>query len=625
MNILEIIPIARANRIETLSYFTAENPPVGSLVEAPLRGKTVHGIVAGIRSAADMKADIKTAAFSLKKIEKVKAREFLSPALIKAAQEEADYAACSLGAALKAMVHESILDEADKLTMAPLPGGAHTNIHALQGDDDERYGSYRSLIRQEFARKKSLLFLAPTAEEAANLHGILEKGIEKYIFLIHPNMTPKKTREEWNKAANEKHPVVMVATGAFMCFARPDMETLVIERENVRGWKSQRRPYLDLRHAIETYADKTGLKLYIGDLALRLETSRRQSQGEIDAGSPYKVRSVSTARDKVIDMKKYKGAASFRILSEEAQALLQKTHEENAHMIVIAARKGLAPSTVCADCHTLVVCNECGAPVVLHEGKEGSTYFLCHHCGERRGTEEYCKNCNSWKLATVGIGIDLVRKKIADLAPGVKIFQLDSEIAPTPKKIKEIIEKFKATPGAVLLGTEMLVNYFHDKAPYAVVVTLDSLLALPDFRISERIFYMLVRLRALIEREIIIQTRRPEDRTFEFAAKGNIVDFFRYSVEERKQFSWPPYSTLIKLSIEGKRDAIAAEMQDIKEFLAPAEIDIFPSFTSASRGNSLLHALIRLPAGSWPNPDLLAKLRSLPPSVSVNVDPESLL
>ncbi len=74
------------------------------------------------------------------------------------------------------------------------------------------------MIRQEFARKNSLLFLAPTVEEAIYIKSILEKGIEKYIFIIHHGLTAKKICETWNKAVDEKHPVVMVATGSFMAF-----------------------------------------------------------------------------------------------------------------------------------------------------------------------------------------------------------------------------------------------------------------------------------------------------------------------------------------------------------------------------------------------------------------------
>src|ERR1035437_3867008 len=389
MNILEIIPISRSTKIETLSYFTSENPPVGAIVDVPLRSKVIHGIVAAVRPAKEMKADLKTAPFSLKKIEKVKARNFLSGALIAAAREEADYAGATLGATLKAMVHESIFAEADKLEIVPsskslVPSREKNDlvlstkdsglIYVLQGDDDDRYGAYRSMIRQEFAQKKSLLFLAPTVEEAGYLKSIPEKGIEKYIFIIHQGMTAKKICETWNKAVEEKHPIVMIATGAFMIFARTDLDSIIIERENMRGWKHTRRPYLDLRHAIETYTKKSGLKLYIGDLALRIETSRRQDQGNIEAGVLFKVRSVSSAHDSVIDMKQYKGGTSFRILSESVENLIKKTREENAEMVIIAARKGLAPSTICGDCHTIVTCNTCGAPVVLHEYNKANAY-----------------------------------------------------------------------------------------------------------------------------------------------------------------------------------------------------------------------------------------------------------
>src|ERR1035437_1980328 len=98
MNILEIIPISRSTKMETLSYFTSEKPPIGAIVDVRLRSKTIHGIVASVGPAAEMKADLKTEPFSLKKKKKIKARNFLSPSLITAAREEADYAGATLGA-----------------------------------------------------------------------------------------------------------------------------------------------------------------------------------------------------------------------------------------------------------------------------------------------------------------------------------------------------------------------------------------------------------------------------------------------------------------------------------------------------------------------------------------------
>lgn len=123
----------------------------------------------------------------------------------------------------------------------------------------------------------------------------------------------------------------------------------------------------------------------------------------------------------------------------------------------------------------------------------------------------------------------------------------------------------------------------------------------------------------------MVQTRKAEEKVFDCGLKGNLSDFYRTTLEERKQFGYPPFSTLIKITIEGKKDPIAKLMAEVQEILDPREIEIFPAFTATVRGNSIIHGLLRLPEGGWPNSDLIAKLRSLPPNVKVKVDPESLL
>jgi primosomal protein N' len=129
----------------------------------------------------------------------------------------------------------------------------------------------------------------------------------------------------------------------------------------------------------------------------------------------------------------------------------------------------------------------------------------------------------------------------------------------------------------------------------------------------------------MADRSILVQSRKANEKVFEYGLKGNLSDFYRSTMEERKQFSYPPFSTLIKITIEGKKDSIARTMAEVQKTLEPREIDIFPAFTAAVRGNSVIHGLVKLPEGGWPNSDLMDKLRSLPPNVKVKIDPESLL
>jgi primosomal protein N' len=137
--------------------------------------------------------------------------------------------------------------------------------------------------------------------------------------------------------------------------------------------------------------------------------------------------------------------------------------------------------------------------------------------------------------------------------------------------------------------------------------------------------YTLIRMRALATRTILVQTRRPEEKAFEYGLKGNLSDFHRSTLNERKQFGYPPFSCLIKITLEGKKGEIAQSMAAIQKLIEPREMDIFPAFTSTVRGNSVIHGLVKIEPAQWPDVELAAKLRSLPLSASVKIDPESLL
>ena len=250
---------------------------------------------------------------------------------------------------------------------------------------------------------------------------------------------------------------------------------------------------------------------------------------------------------------------------------------------------------------------------------------MCHKCGERRSAVETCKVCDSWKLTPLGIGIDKVAEEITRLFPDIDVVKIDSEATKTEKKIQEAMEAFKAKPGSVLVGTELALLHLAEKVDHVAVVSLDSLFALPDFRIQEKIMYTLIRLRTMANRSILVQTRKPEEKVFDYGLKGNLSDFYRETLVERKQFKYPPFTMLIKITIQGEKESIAKEMSDIQKLLEPHEIDIFPAFTSTVRGKFVIHGLLKVDPHIWPDAELIAKFRSLSQNVSVRINPESLL
>ncbi len=639
MYVIEIIPISRAIGINTLSYFTTKDIPVGAIVDVPLRKKIVHGIVISVRKAEEMKSEIKNADFALKKIDKIKSSEFFSKAFMDMLKDVSEYYATSMGSVINSLVPDYILKNANKLIgyendkNSKIENTGIKEKFVVQGNDEERYGTWKSLIRQEFAKKKSLFFLMPTIEDAERAFELLEKGVEGYAFLLHGSLKESKIIENWNKIMQENHPVVIIASGGFLSIPRNDIETIIIERESSKSYKILKRPYLDIRNVAEKLAEKRNIKLFISDSFLRVETLWRESQNELVQASPFKFRSLSTASDTLIDMKLSKATnSSFKILSDEVERLILQTKNDSEQMVILATRRGMAPSTVCGDCQNIVTCNNCSSPVVLHKSPDNTdlnsdkkNFFMCHRCGERRSTEEYCKVCGSWKLGIVGIGIDLVIQKIKDKFPDISIFQIDSDTTKNEKSIKNIIQKFKAKPGSILIGTEMMLQYLHDKVDNSAIISLDSLFSLPDFRIQEKILYMLIHIRTLTTKRFIVQTRKFDEKVFEYGLKGNMSDFYREEINERKKFNYPPFSTLIKITLEGNKSDIVKEMEIAQNILDPYEVEVFPAFTQTVKGNHVLHGLMRIPQNKWPDSNLIDKIRSLSPSIMIKVDPETLL
>jgi primosomal protein N' len=616
MYIIEVLPIAKAIGKESLSYFSQVEIKVGSLVTIPLRSKKIKGIVITTTPAIEKKSEIKKLDFQVKKVDDIQTSKFLSPQFMNVIRRTALYFATTKGAVLSTLIPKELLDSK---FLTELNNEQRQDKVVIQGDDEERISHYKTLIRQEFAKKKSIAIVVPTHEDATVMHEHLSKGIEDYIYVLHS--AQKKTIELMHRST---HPVLAIVTVPYLSVLRNDTSTIIIEKENGKGYRTMSRPFIDLRIVAEFFAEETHCRLVIGDIFLRTETLSKHALGEYFETAPFKFRSLSTAAEILVDMKAYKSSSgSFRILSEQAEVLIKETKEQSQLMFVFATRKGLAPSVVCGDCQTVVTCSRCSAPVVLHSSKQSEkTFFLCHHCGERRSSEEYCKKCGSWKLGTVGIGINLVAEKIKDKFPDVRIFILDSDTAKTDKAARDIVQKFKFTPGSILIGTEMALSYLHEPVHNILIASMDSLLALPDFRIHEKILYTITRMRSLATQSIILQTRSPEEKVYQHALKGNLIDFYREHIEERKQFNYPPFCTLIKITLTGKKDSIVKEMQELQDLLKPHEIDVFPAFTHTVRGLNIIHGLIRV---HRLDDSLSQTLARLPQHIVVKIDPESLL
>ncbi len=626
MNIVTVLPITNGRIDNELKYFSNMPVKVGSIVTIPIRKKEVIGIINNVESASDIKSNLRNLDYKLKKLSKINSNDAFPKYTIDIARNISDHYVTSTGSVL----HSAIATE---IFSANWPQDIHDSskrklipeIFAIQGDDEDRMSLWKTIIRQEFAKKKSLVFFAPTVEEAKKLFSCISKGIEDYAYILDGSDSNRNFKMKWDNIIKNVHPIIVIATPTFSLIPRNDISTVIIERENHSNWITDRNPYLNTKLFIEKTSIDQDRTLYIGDKCLTIETLYRVELHDIQMGPLFKWRLVSKAEDIFVDMKEQQ-SKTFSIISNELDLIIKKNKAENSHLFVYTLRKGYSSITICDDCGTIFSCKECESPLVLHQDEKNQrNFYLCHKCGEKAGAQDVCKKCLGTNLSILGIGLERVAEEIRSKHPGTELFVLDPMKIKTEKMKESLINQFIASPGSILLGTESALSKINQEIDFTAIVSIDSLFSIPDFRISEKIMSILTKLRSITRNKFIIQTRQSRERIFEYGRKGNISDYYKNVIDDRKISMFPPFSTLLKITIRGNKEKIAQKMAMIKELVSPDEIDVFPVYTKETQNRYAIHGLIKMPRGYWPNSELISKLRTLERDVEIKINPENLL
>jgi primosomal protein N' (replication factor Y) len=672
--IITVSPISRGAFTDQLTYWSAEAFDVGSIISVPFRSKHINALVQRCESASDAKMEIKNANFEAKKIEAQEQIRIVRPEAIEMSKWASHYYATHIGSILSLIIPNCALEKEktdknekgakntnksdnldkagnkatiEKTTpikintnesgLAPTPTAVLTSsitpaseTLVVQGPPDDRKKTYKSVIREEFARRKSVVVVAPRIIDAENIFNDLSKGIEDFCFLIHSGLSKKKIAELWNEAIETDHPIVYISTPGFVLIPRDDISVIIIEQESSRVYSTSWPPFLDQRLLIEKYGKLLGARVILGDTLLRIETLYRRDENEVGDLSQASFRLEKAPQTIVVDMNdiQHKDKNGFKIISEELWSMLDYAKKKNERVIIFCSRKGLSPQTVCGDCGKTVMCTRCSAPTVLHQPKSGDRYFLCHHCGEKRSALEACKTCSSWKLTTLGIGIDTISNQIEDKKPDSKIFKLDRDSIKKEADAKKIVQEFLKNEHAILLTTEIGLPFL-PIVPHVAVASLDSLFSLPDFRIGERIVHDLIELASRSEKYFLIQTRNADSPLLRTMTGGGLLEFYRNEIEVREKLQYPPFMTFIKLTIQAPKDHAMKILDGLQDALSEWEPSVFPAFTATVKNEAVINMLIKLKNNYWEkdpeSEEIRQILQNLPREITVHINPESML
>jgi len=389
------------------------------------------------------------------------------------------------------------------------------------------------------------------------------------VALLHSGLSDGERYDEWRRLRDGRARVAVGPRSAVFAPVR-DLGLLVIDEEHDASYKHEGDPRYDARRVAEHRAAAAGATLLLGSATPRPESWHALARLEL----PHRVDGQRLPPVRVLDMR-----GRSHALHPETRRALTDTRKS----ILMLNRRGWSNFLTCRSCGKAWECPQCDVALVLHRHADA---IACHHCGHRERVPHRCDACGSLSVARYGAGTERLEAELAE-ALDVPVFRLDADTAGAKDAVMDLLERFRAAPAGVLLGTQMVAKG-HDfpDVGLGVVLDADATLRFPDFRAEERTFALIAQLAGRAGRgpdggRVLVQTASPDASAIAYAARHDSAGFVREELGRRRALRYPPFADLIRVvcsSPDGAsaRAAAAAVAERVdapeSELLGPAPL-----------------------------------------------------
>ena len=419
-------------------------------------------------------------------------------------------------------------------------------------------------------RGLATILLVPEISLAPQTVGRVRARFGELVAILHSGLTDAERRDERERIASGEARIVVGARSAVFAPLR-GLGLVIVDEEHDASYKQDSDPRYDARTLAVKRATLEGAVAVFGSATPRPESwaalERLELGGRVGAELPPV---------RVVDLRREAGYP----LSAPLLAELRAVAESRGKAILLLNRRGIAPALHCRACGSTIRCPDCDVALVLH--RDGVLY--CHHCGHHQPEPDSCPRCGSVELARLGAGTQWLERSLAREFPDLVPIRLDADTASSPELMADALRRFSETPGAVLLGTQMVAKGHHfTGVELAAVIDADWALSMPDFRAEERTFQLITQLAGRSGRDapgrVIVQTFQPDARPISYAARHDVRRFLDEELERRRDLGYPPERHLVRIVVSGLTwepveralTELAAGMPEV-DLLGPAQL-----------------------------------------------------
>lgn len=415
---------------------------------------------------------------------------------------------------------------------------------------------YIKVIQETLSQGKNALFLMPEIGLTPQMKKRLKHYFSSCVAIWHSRIS-KKAKEQIISELETGQIKVIAGTRSALFLPMSNLGLIVVDEEHDDSYKSNQRPRYNAKDLVHVVAKQLGAKLLFGSATPSL--------------SSYK--NLPTFRLKGTYHQSHKRFLFENAQNEITPTLLAKIKaylEAKKQIVIFLPTRANFKYISCQSCGTNVNCPFCSVGMSLHVKHNA---LKCHYCNYTQAIPKSCPTCGCEEIIAKRMGTSEVVKVLSQEFSENVIEKFDKDEITTEKKLKEKLERFNDAKIDVLVGTQMLAkgHDYHNVA-LSVILGIDSLLNIPDFRSRERAVSLCLQIAGRAgrsgEAEVFIQTQNRE--LFELYLRDYEL-FLKEEMEFRKDL-YPPFTRLLRVMSSHKNEKKAKEILDsIKELTCKYE------------------------------------------------------
>jgi len=434
-----------------------------------------------------------------------------------------------------------------------------TLVHGVTGSGKTEV--YKKLMLHAHACHKTVIFMVPEVSLACRFTQLFHHTLpsEIPIFDFHSASTPNSKKLLWQALINKK---ALIIIGVHQPILLPvnNLGLIIVDEEHETGYQEKKHPKINSKEAALLRAQQAHIPIVLGSATPSISSLYTKEQKNWQfAQLTTRYRGNFPTIQIVYLTDKSKKRRNFWITHELDTAIADRLARKE-QIILFINRRGHSFFAQCKQCAHVFMCRHCAVSLTPHSNNT----LQCHYCGYQIVQPPECPQCKQATIITKGIGTQQVVSILEKLYPAARIARADLDTTRKKKLWQQTLTDFTNGELDILVGTQTITKGYHFRNVTLVgILWADLQINIPQFNAAEKVLQQLLQVAGRAGREqensLVIVQAMAEHALFSTLNEINYLDFYRDELERRRILSYPPCGRFCTLELIHKHEATVAQ------------------------------------------------------------------